>query len=122
VILGFVPLSSTASCPPGGGLCETIYFGPNGQVATAYGAGAHGDGLVTQTTATSVLYGTFAGSTCVMVGGQKSCGATQGVFPTLTTYGVVTRNGAGVPMATGVVGVRGALAGAAVGIAAAAIL
>jgi hypothetical protein len=82
-------------------------------------------GVVVQTTATAVLFGTFAGTTCLTPApGSTSCALVTSVFPTATTFAVVTRaveggNAAARPtpppvrgamaVAAGIVGVVGAV-------------
>jgi hypothetical protein len=82
-------------------------------------------GVVVQTTATAVLFGTFAGTTCLTPApGSTSCALVTSVFPTATTFAVVTHEVQGInaaarptppPMnaamalAAGVMGVVGAV-------------
>jgi hypothetical protein len=127
-VLPFVPTSTSLSCPnnvPGNG-CQTLLYGPN-QIATIINAnggngqiGANGQNVGDQvlTTATSVLYGTFQATQCFTTLGQTSCGVASSIFPTFTTYGVYTREGAAAPRATGMARVGGVVAGV-VGLAAA---
>lgn len=126
-MLPFVPTSTSFSCPNNnnnnngnGNGCQTLLYGPN-QIATivnANGGIAQNDFEQTLTTATSVLYGTFQASQCFTTRGQTSCGMAASVFPTFTTYGVYTREGAAAPRATGMARVGGVVAGM-VGLAAA---
>jgi hypothetical protein len=108
-VLPFVPTSTQTICPNGAGNggCQTLLYGAN-QIATIVNNGNQN----VQTTATSVLYGTFEAMQCYTAAGQTSCSRASSVFPTSTAYGVYTvEGGAAAARPTGLGRVGGVVAG-----------